>query len=129
MAKLAGAGWGRETAGRCLYARQGLPGRAGTGEEVLVAIDKYLIPRHSRDNMMHLARSKPKDGTSKLECYATMQVVAEPVAAVLECVQVTRDVFDTDFVRNFIGSCFTSRCSCATCGLWSGAVQTRVTAG
>ena len=40
-----------------------------------MAIDKHLIPRHDRDNMSHLIRSKPKGGTGKFECYATMHVV------------------------------------------------------
>ena len=39
---------------------------------VLVAIDKHLIPRHDKDNMSHLIRSKPKGGASKFECHATM---------------------------------------------------------
>ena len=69
---------------------------------VLVAIDKHLIPRHDKDNMSHLTRSKPKGGTSKFECYATMHVVAERVPAILECMQVTRSVDDADFVRKFV---------------------------
>ncbi len=69
---------------------------------VLVAIDKHLIPRHDKDNMSHLTRSKPKGGTSKFECYATMHVVAEQVPAILECMQVTRSVDDADFVRKFV---------------------------
>ena len=69
---------------------------------VLVAIDKHLIPRHDKDNMSHLTRFKPKGGTSKFECYATMHVVAEQVPAILECMQVTRSVDDVDFVRKFV---------------------------
>ena len=71
---------------------------------VLVAIDKHLIPRHDKDNMSYLTRSKPKGGTSKFECYATMHVVAEQVPAILECMQVTRSVDDADFVRKIIRS-------------------------
>ena len=69
---------------------------------VLVAIDKHLIPRHDRDNMSHLIRSKPKGGTGRFECYATMHVVAEQVPAILECMQVTRSVDNADFVRKFM---------------------------
>ena len=69
---------------------------------ILVAVDKHLIPRHDKDNMMYLVRSKPSGGTSKFECYATMQAVAEPVTAVLDCVRVTRDMFEADFVRSFM---------------------------
>ena len=70
---------------------------------VLVAIDKHPIPRHDRDNMSHLIWSKPKGGTGKFECYATMHVVAEQVPAILECMQVTRSKVDNaDFVRKFM---------------------------
>ena len=69
---------------------------------VLVAIDKHLIPRHDKDNMSHLIWSKPKGGTGRFECYATMHVVAEQVPAILECMQVTRSVDNADFVRKFM---------------------------
>ena len=67
-----------------------------------MAIDKHLIPRHDKDNMSHLIRSKPKGGTGKFECHATMHVVAEQVPAILECMQVTRSVDNSDFVRKFM---------------------------
>ena len=67
---------------------------------VLVAIDKHRIPRHDKDNMSHLIRSKPKGGTGKFECHATMHVAAEQVPAILESMQVTRSVDSADFVRN-----------------------------
>ncbi len=69
---------------------------------VLVAIDKHLIPRHDKDNMSHLIWSKPKGGTGRFECYATMHVVAEQVPTILECMQVTRSVDNADFVRKFM---------------------------
>ena len=69
---------------------------------VLVAIDKHLIPRHDRDNMLHLVYSKSNGGTYRFECYATMQTVGTKIGAVLGCFRVTRDDSDVDFVRRFM---------------------------
>lgn len=74
-------------------------GRTG---DALVAIDKHLIGRFDRDNMGHLIYSAWKNGTKRFEAYATLQVVAGPVNAVLDCARVTRDTSDVDFVREFV---------------------------
>ena len=81
-----------------LAKRRGM-GRTGNA---LVAIDKHLIGRFDRDNMGHLIYSAWKNGTNRFEAYATVQVVAEPVNAVLDCVRVTRGSPDVDFVRKFV---------------------------
>ena len=62
-----------------------------------MAIDKHLIPRHGRNDMSHLIRSKPKGDTGKFECYTTMYMMAERVPAILECMQVMRNVDNTGF--------------------------------
>ena len=74
-------------------------GRTGN---VLVAIDKHLIGRFDKDNMGRPIYSAWKNGTNKFEAYATVQVVAERVNAVLDCVRVTRGSSDVDFVRKFV---------------------------
>ena len=84
----------RHTAG---LARKGMQTRG-----ILVAIDKHLIPRHDRDNMMYLVYSKFKGGTYRFECYATMQAVGTKISAVLGCFRVTRDDSEADFVRRFM---------------------------
>ncbi len=71
---------------------------------MLVAIDRHLIPRHDRNNMLHLICSKIKGGTGRFECYATMQAVAGSINAVLGCVPVTRDCSDVNFVRRFVNT-------------------------
>lgn len=81
-----------------LAKRRGV-GRTGNA---LVAIDKHLIGRFDRNNMGHLIYSAWKNGTNRFEAYATVQVVAEPVNAVLDCVRVTRGSSDVDFVRKFV---------------------------
>ncbi len=86
-----------------------IAGRGGEGGmaragPMLVAIDKHLIPRHDRNNMLHLVYSKIKGGTNRFECYATMQAVAGSINAVLDCVPVTRDCSDVDFVRRFVNT-------------------------
>ncbi len=78
--------------------------RAGMrgGGDVLVAVDKHLIPRFDIGNMISLIFSARKNGTNKFEAYATMQVVAGPVNAVLDCARVTRGTDNVDFVRRFV---------------------------
>jgi len=81
-----------------LAKKRGMGGRGN----VLVAIDKHLIGRFDRDNMEHLIYSAWKNGTKRFEAYATLQVVAGPVNAVLDCARVTRDTDNVDFVREFV---------------------------
>ena len=81
-----------------LAKKRGMGRRGG----VLVAIDKHLIGRFDRDNMEHLVYSARKNGTDRFEAYATMQVVAGRVNAVLDCARVVRGSFDVDFVRKFV---------------------------
>lgn len=74
----------------------------GRNGSVLVAVDKHLIGRFDKNNMKHLIYSKWKNGTSRFEAYAAVQVVAEPVNAVLDCVRVARGSSDAGFVRKFV---------------------------
>ena len=78
--------------------------RAGMrgGGDVLVAVDKHLIPRFDVGNMLFLVFAARKNGTNRFEAYATMQVVAGPINAVLDCVKFTRDMDNVDFVRRFV---------------------------
>lgn len=76
-------------------------GMRARGRDVLVAIDKHLIPRFDAGGMMSLIFSARKNGTNKFEAYATMQVVAGPINAVLDCARVTRGTDNVDFVRRF----------------------------
>ena len=69
---------------------------------VKVAIDKHLIPRYDKDNMLHLVYSKIKNGTKQFECYATMQIVDSSANLVLDCACVTRASNNVDFVRKFM---------------------------
>ena len=43
-----------------------------------------------------------KNGTNRFEAYATMQVVAGPINAILDCVKFTRGMDNVDFVRRFV---------------------------
>ena len=78
--------------------------RAGMrgGGDVLVAIDKHLIPRFDAGSMLFLVFAARKNGTNRFEAYATMQVVAGPINAILDCVKFTRDMDNVDFVRRFV---------------------------
>ncbi|MCG8531376.1 MAG: transposase [Desulfovibrionales bacterium] len=78
--------------------------RAGMrgGGDVLVAIDKHLIPRFDVGSMLFLVFAARKGGTNRFEAYATMQVVAGPINAVLDCVKFTRGMDNVDFVRRFV---------------------------
>ena len=61
--------------------------RAGMrgGRDVLVAVDKHLIPRFDVGRMLFLVFAARKNGTNRFEAYATMQIVAGPINAVLDC--------------------------------------------
>lgn len=72
------------------------------GGDVLVAIDKHLIPRFDAGSMLFLVFSARKNGTNRFEAYATMQVVAGPINAILDCAKFTRDMDNVDFVRRFV---------------------------
>ena len=78
--------------------------RAGMrgGQDVLVAIDKHLIPRFDAGSMPFPVFSARKNGTNGSGAYATMQVVAGPINAILDCVKFTRDMDNVDFVRRFV---------------------------
>lgn len=77
--------------------------KSGMGKSpILVAIDKHLIPRYDVNNMLHLIYSKAKAGTSKFETYASIQAVGGTINAILDCVPLTRDDEDVDFVRRFV---------------------------
>ena len=67
-----------------------------------VAIDKHLKPRYNYGNMEYLIRSQPKSGTTKFEAYATIQVVAGTINAVLDCFRVVSESENVDFVREFV---------------------------
>ena len=69
--------------------------------DALIAIDKHLIPRYDKGNLAYLVRSKAYKGTTKFEAYATMQIVAKDENPTLDCVPITRDDSDVDFVRRF----------------------------
>ena len=78
--------------------------RAGMrgGQDVPVAIDKHPMPRFDAGGMPFLVFSARKNGTNRFEAYATMQVVAGPINAILDCVKFTRDMDNVDFVRRFV---------------------------
>ncbi len=80
-------------------ARSGVRGRT----RLLGAVDKHLIPRYDRDNMVKLIFSKFKRGTSKFEAYITLQIVGDGAAkVVLDCRRVTRGDFNRVFMREFM---------------------------
>jgi len=81
-------------------ARRG--GMLSRGYRNMIAIDKHLIPRYDKNNMHKLIYSAWKRGTKRFECYATMQVVAGPINAVIAGTRVTRDDSDTDVIRKFL---------------------------
>jgi len=72
------------------------------GGDVPVATDKHLIPRFDAGSMLFPVFAARKNGTNRFEACATMQVVAGPVNAVLDCIKFTRDMDNVDFVRRFV---------------------------
>lgn len=73
-------------------------------KDVLVAIDKHLIPRYDRGDITGLVRSQLKQGSTLFECYATMQVASGSVRAILDCIRVTPCMDNAELVGRIISS-------------------------
>ncbi len=72
--------------------------------KVIIGIDKTKKPRYDKDNS-DLTPSKPKDGTSNFETYATAQILNEGARMALCSILIKKDDKNVDIVRKLVCYC------------------------
>ena len=72
--------------------------------DLLIAIDKHMIPKFDRGDITGLVRAKEKAGSTLFECYATMQIVSGQIPAILECIRVTPCLSNADLLLKLTAS-------------------------